>query len=444
MPVTRFDPGLFQAGWYWEKTPDSSIMCNGDGSVPGARHDYRPSGEKLGPKRENVKRTAITASKMNAKPLPGHLSITGDVDRDAFDARQDWILLALMFGAVDDPVELETGCFLHRFHGSASDLVFPQTIGWLLDRNDGMIQRLRQSMLSKLAITIPTSGLIQVKPSFVGRAYDYWGDVTLQAGGAGTALPMIRGLSDAAYLQEPVFAKVISSTSTTVSVKIKRGGPTSYGSAVQVFNKGAWTWAMDEAGAPIGDRSLKTEILFPATGTYVVNDEYQFAPNIASWSPTYVDNAPSNSIFASVSKGGVEIEVDSATLNFDNPAMAKFGVGGAFAKRSRARGKRGITCGLSREYQEENFKRDLEMLGSFRIDIGIHSGVTIGTTGRYDCGIDIVFPAVSLSGDEASAESETKMDEQVTAEPYSPSGDPDLPDDCYVYLYSDTPSLAVA
>lgn len=443
----QFNPSNALFRWAWQKASDDLTIVKGDGATAGSWADINVMGEKLGVTAEVVQRTQITRNQMASRPLPGKLQTGGEVDMDAFNPAQDWRWFAALFGHCDAPEILETGAYRHRFHRSATDVNFPEVFMTRVWRDDGYAERFSECRVSQIVITFPTKGLISFKPTVITGRADYWGDPAPTGGNTSTAIPQVRGLVDQSFINEDVLFEVTATDSTTVTIKAKRGAPTSYGSGTQVIQKGAWTWMLDEAGHVIGDRGSKAELYLPLTGTYVVNDEWTLPATVPivsglPWVPSFSPDGANNEVYGQIDGGSfTELEVDSATLTITNPAEAKYGYGGRLPKRTRVRGQQKVTAALTREYQAKNFRRELETGRTAPFTLTTHSGVTLGSSGQYDYSASFFLPGATITGKSASAEGIATMNEPINIEGFFPSGNGSFPDDIYVDIINNIADL---
>lgn len=427
---------------------------------PSTRHDFSPMGETMTDTADVLKRTAISSQGEDLRTIKSKIPAAGTMSFDVVDTGDYWFWLTSFFGGAQSPDLLETGCYLHRLAAYRTpDVGFAPTNSILAYRDDGMGMRFLDSVLSQLEISFGAAALTSSVLTFVSRAGDFWDDPS-QTAGTGTAkLPMLRGVVDlnfgkGAYLTDAsanVWVKVTAVTSTTVTVKTKIGDATSYGSGTQLLERGKFNWPiLDETGARIGSNAKRVELYFPATGSIVVNDEYEFLRRRDAWTAVLVDGSTvvreidCRLIISDTGDDPDEVEVKSGKITLVNPSQAiqAFGFGDR-AKRTRSRGLRTGVLTLAREYLDLDFRRRMELGATISYRISLNSMVGLGTTGTYQHSIDIIAPLCEMSGPGATVTNQTTVDEAITLTAH-PSSDGTYPHAVTADFVTDIPDLAAA
>jgi hypothetical protein len=454
--VIRFNPALGLYRWRFESAP-------GVANEAGRWHDLNNfKGEKIGANSLLVPRTALSRGGMRPQSLIGKLEPGGDTEFDAFQPRQEWPFWALLLHGYDvpsGPLAGETAAYRHKIHRLGAS-AFPDTAEIRLDRNTGQITRYREVRGGGVQLKLAGKQLVSTMYTTVVGRFDYWGDA-IQTG-TGTAAPQLRGVNavnNPALGSTPLdfYMKVTAQTSTTVTVTTKRGSAATYGAPYVIPRSSpaapVWWLVLDENGVAMGQfTGIATEIYLPASGTFVVNDEFHWPAVCPDWttgSPTWPYAPPPmiavNEVLSSYAvAGGQILNFDTADLTIKSGAETKHEFGGRMPSRTREWGFQTVDGKIAREEQPGfSFQPYLVEGVPFDSVINLSSGVRLGTSGLYDYNSVLTMKNVVPKGKTNSVEGEKSLPGGIDFEANS-SGDSSYPSDITLETQNEIPSLLAA
>lgn len=134
----------------------------------------------------------------------------------------------------------------------------------------------------------------------------------------------------------------------------------------------------------------KIEFMFTSGGVFTLDDEWQCAQQSGQSVVTYVQKQPLTAVGLDLTIGGSLVDIESVSLEIENPIEAYFSVGHSSARRVNRIGQRKAMASIKMRYLDRTFLRLARSGAKVALALSM-AGARIGSTAYYE-GWDIAAP----------------------------------------------------